>query len=435
MKNKHSKKNNHTKKGSNEKIRKKNDYGKQSSDKKLHRNKHTRFDKESDDYKAPFQRNSFSEPLFERTRASKNSAATDNLKSSRTSSDHSKRTRTAAEQRGEKPYNDNDLGKDSKPGKRFDHTENKPKRSDRKNSENHTHERKEKQTNLSAKNYRKKENSKTSSKSRTTSSRVLKHSKLPKVFSHYNEDKQKDNTSQEKDSALIRLNRFISNSGVCSRREADELISQGLITVNGKTITELGYKVSYNDEVRYDGRLLNPEKKVYLLLNKPKDYITTTDDPKERKTVMQLVAGACKERIFPVGRLDRNTTGLLLFTNDGELSDKLTHPSNNIYKIYQVDLDTPLSQDDYEKIKNGKVYLEDGRVQVDDIEILNNSRKSIGLAIHEGRNRIVRRLFEHLGYQVVKLDRTMYAGLTKKNLPRGHWRFLTQKEINMLKSL
>ncbi|MCS6823223.1 MAG: rRNA pseudouridine synthase [Cytophagaceae bacterium] len=263
----------------------------------------------------------------------------------------------------------------------------------------------------------------------------MKHSKLPKVFSHYNEDKQKDNTSQEKDSALIRLNRFISNSGVCSRREADELISQGLITVNGKTITELGYKVSYNDEVRYDGRLLNPEKKVYLLLNKPKDYITTTDDPKERKTVMQLVAGACKERIFPVGRLDRNTTGLLLFTNDGELSDKLTHPSNNIYKIYQVDLDTPLSQDDYEKIKNGKVYLEDGRVQVDDIEILNNSRKSIGLAIHEGRNRIVRRLFEHLGYQVVKLDRTMYAGLTKKNLPRGHWRFLTQKEINMLKSL
>lgn len=230
----------------------------------------------------------------------------------------------------------------------------------------------------------------------------------------------------------LRLNRFISQSGLCSRREADVLISTGQITVNGKVVDQMGYKVKKDDVVKYGKRILNREKLVYVLLNKPKDFLTTTEDPEERKTVMQLVANACKERIYPVGRLDRNTTGLLLLTNDGELSEKLMHPSHNIKKIYQVDLDRPISQGDETKIRDG-VTLEDGLAPVDELEVLSLDRKTLGISIHLGRNRIVRRIFESLEYKVEKLDRVMYAGLTKKDLPRGNWRYLTEKEVINLK--
>lgn len=230
----------------------------------------------------------------------------------------------------------------------------------------------------------------------------------------------------------FRLNKYISNSGICGRREADDLIAKGLITVNGQVITEMGYKVKKSDRVIYQGKKINPEKPVYLLLNKPKDFITTTDDPMERKTVMKLVENACEERIFPVGRLDRNTTGLLLFTNDGELTAKLSHPSNEVKKIYQVTIDKPLTHNHELEIREG-LTLEDGDVKVDDMQVLSLDRTIMGLEIHIGRNRIVRRLFAHLGYEVTALDRVIFAGLDKKDLKRGHYRFLTEQEVIRLK--
>jgi 23S rRNA pseudouridine2605 synthase len=230
----------------------------------------------------------------------------------------------------------------------------------------------------------------------------------------------------------FRLNKYISNSGICGRREADDLIAKGLITVNGQVITEMGYKVKKSDRVIYQGKKINPEKPVYLLLNKPKDFITTTDDPMERKTVMKLVENACEERIFPVGRLDRNTTGLLLFTNDGELTAKLSHPSNEVKKIYQVTIDKPLTHNHELEIREG-LTLEDGDVKVDDLQVLSLDRTIMGLEIHIGRNRIVRRLFAHLGYEVTALDRVIFAGLDKKDLKRGHYRFLTEQEVIRLK--
>ena len=230
----------------------------------------------------------------------------------------------------------------------------------------------------------------------------------------------------------IRLNRYIANAGICSRREADQLIAAGRIKVNDAIITEMGHKVKPGEKVYYNGKLLSREKMVYVLLNKPKDFITTTSDPEERKTVMQLVANACDERIYPVGRLDRNTTGLLLFTNDGDLSKKLTHPSHEIKKVYQVELDKPLEKSDYEKIVAG-IELEDGMATVDDLVVLTPDDKQLGLELHLGRNRIVRRIFESLGYEVIKLDRVMFAGLTKKDLPRGNWRYLSEKEVVQLK--
>ena len=232
----------------------------------------------------------------------------------------------------------------------------------------------------------------------------------------------------------IRLNRYIANAGICSRREADKLIAAGEIKVNGKTVTELGLKVGPEDKVIYQGKELKREKPVYVLLNKPKGFITTTDDPQNRKTVMDLVKTAAEERIYPVGRLDRNTTGLLLLTNDGDLAEKLAHPSNNVKKIYKVDLDKRLTKDDFLKIESG-ITLEDGEVQVDKLAVLTNDYKTLGLEIHLGRNRIVRRIFEHLGYEVVKLDRVMYANLDKLNLQRGKWRFLTEKEVIRLKHM
>jgi 23S rRNA pseudouridine2605 synthase len=242
------------------------------------------------------------------------------------------------------------------------------------------------------------------------------------------------NIPKKKDiSETIRLNRYIANAGVCSRREADTYITAGMVTVNGEIVAELGAKVKPSDEVRFDGRRLNPEKKVYLLLNKPKDYVTTTDDPHANKIVMDLVKDACSERIYPVGRLDRNTTGVLLFTNDGDLSKRLTHPSHKMKKIYQVSLDRHVSKSHMEEITEG-IELEDGLIAADAVSFINNEDKSeIGIEIHSGKNRIVRRIFEHFGYKVKKLDRVYFAGLTKKNLPRGKWRFLTEKEVRYLK--
>ncbi len=248
----------------------------------------------------------------------------------------------------------------------------------------------------------------------------------------YDFDHLPQKKSKKEAEDLIRLNKYIANSGICSRREADDLISKGLVTVNGEVVREMGYKVKKTDRVVFEGKRINPEKPVYVLLNKPKDFITTTEDPMERKTVMRLVENACEERIFPVGRLDRNTTGLLLFTNDGELAAKLSHPSNEIKKIYQVTLDKSLTHKDEEAILEG-ITLEDGDVKVDDMQVLSKDRTILGLEIHIGRNRIVRRIFAHFGYEVVGLDRVMYAGLDKKDLKRGHYRFLTEQEVIRLK--
>ena len=235
---------------------------------------------------------------------------------------------------------------------------------------------------------------------------------------------------------IIRLNRYIANAGICSRRKADELIEAGVITVNDEVVTELGTKVdTEKDVVKYNGERLKREKKVYVLLNKPKDYITTTNDPQERKIVMDLVKKATKERIYPVGRLDRNTTGLLLLTNDGALAEKLAHPRNEISKIYHVQLDKNLSQGDFNKIEFG-LELEDGFIKPDEISYIPGaSKREVGIQIHSGKNRIVRRIFESLGYDVVQLDRTVYGSLTKKDLPRAKWRYLTEKEIRDLKTL
>ena len=235
---------------------------------------------------------------------------------------------------------------------------------------------------------------------------------------------------------MMRLNKYIANSGVCSRREADKLIEAGAVSVNGKIVTVLGTKVGPTDKVKYGDQTINREKPRYVLLNKPKGYITTVDDPEKRKTVMNLVAGACKERIYPVGRLDRNTTGLLLFTNDGIIAKKLTHPRYGIRKIYHVEIDKALTRVDFLKIEEG-FKLEDEMIHVDRIEYIGDGKdkKQIGLELHSGQNRIVRRIFEHLEYKVLRLDRVYYAGLTKKNLPRGHWRLLEEQEINMLKMI
>nr|WP_297787077.1 pseudouridine synthase [uncultured Allomuricauda sp.] len=233
----------------------------------------------------------------------------------------------------------------------------------------------------------------------------------------------------------IRLNRYIANAGICSRREADTYIAAGNVTVNGKTVTEMGYKVKRSDDVRFDGKRLNLEKKEYILLNKPKNFITTTSDEKGRRTVMELISSASNNRLLPVGRLDRNTTGLLLFTNDGDLTKKLTHPKHNVRKIYHVHLDNNLSLRDFHKIQEG-LELEDGPITVDSVSYIQGApKREVGVEIHSGRNRIVRRIFEHLGYNVTKLDRVIFAGLTKKDLPRGHWRHLTEQEVINLKMI
>ena len=231
----------------------------------------------------------------------------------------------------------------------------------------------------------------------------------------------------------VRLNKFMANAGICSRREADELIQQGLVKVNGVAVTELGTKIKHDDVVEYNDKVVTLENKCYILLNKPKDCVTTSDDPDGRLTVMDIVKNACKERIYPVGRLDRNTTGVLLLTNDGDLASKLTHPKYVKKKIYQVWTDKDIAEDDMQQLADG-IELEDGPIHADAISYVNDHDKNqAGIEIHSGRNRIVRRMFESLGYRVTKLDRVYFAGLTKKNLPRGRWRYLTQEEVNFLK--
>ena len=233
--------------------------------------------------------------------------------------------------------------------------------------------------------------------------------------------------------APVRLNKFLANAGVCSRREADAFIQAGVVTVNGQVVAELGTKVKRSDEIKFHDQNVSLEKKVYVLLNKPKDYVTTSDDPQQRKTVMDLVKNVCPERIYPVGRLDRNTTGVLLLTNDGDLASKLTHPKFLKKKVYHVYLDKNVTAHDMQQIAEG-ITLDDGEVHADAIEYAHPTDKSqVGIEIHSGRNRIVRRIFESLGYRVVKLDRVQFAGLTKKNLRRGDWRFLTEKEVDMLR--
>ena len=261
-------------------------------------------------------------------------------------------------------------------------------------------------------------------------------SKKPSLKTNQRKTVQRKIRENNSDDDLIRLNRYIANSGVCSRREADRLIEAGAVQVNGKIVTELGTKISSTDKVMYGDQTISREKPRYLLLNKPKGYITTVDDPEKRKTVMALIQGACKERVYPVGRLDRNTTGLLLFTNDGNIAKKLTHPRYGIKKIYHVELDKNLTKADFSKILEG-LKLEDGFIKVDSIEYVGDGKdkKQIGIELHSGKNRVVRRIFESLDYKVIKLDRVYYAGLTKKNIPRGEWRFLDEMEINMLKMI
>ena len=250
----------------------------------------------------------------------------------------------------------------------------------------------------------------------------------------YSKKKQIQYREEMKDpNEPIRLNKYLANAGVCSRREADDFITAGVVTVNGQVVTELGTKVKLGDEVRFHDQTISIERKIYILLNKPKDYVTTVEDPQDRKTVMDLVKGACKERIYPVGRLDRNTTGVLLLTNDGEMASKLTHPRFLKKKIYHVRLDKNLTAADMQQLATG-IQLEDGEIHADEVSYTHETDKTlVGVEIHSGRNRIVRRMFEALGYHVLRLDRVQFAGLTKKNLRRGDWRFLTEKEVNMLR--
>lgn len=250
----------------------------------------------------------------------------------------------------------------------------------------------------------------------------------------YHEDKNKAKENIARNDGLIRLNKYLADAGVCSRREADKVIQSGAVKVNGNVVTELGTKVKVTDKVQYGEETLRREDLVYVLLNKPKDYITTTDDPRGRKTVMNLVSDAARERIYPVGRLDRKTTGLLLFTNDGDLAKRLLHPKHKVKKVYHVVLDKPLTRPDLEDISRG-VKLEEGLVHVDGIsyDAGANDKKNLGIEIHSGQNRIVRRIFESFGYDVQKLDRTVFGPLTKKNIGRGEWRYLTDQEILMLK--
>ncbi len=327
----------------------------------------------------------------------------------------------------------------SKPGSKPDEKRTKPDYSKRKsNSENKGEKSEYSKRSANTEHKGSKSNySKTGSKPRQKTELETGEKTWSKsgYKSRYARNTDKPKIKKEKDpvySETMRLNRYIANAGICSRREADTYISAGVVTINGKIVTELGTKVLENDEVKLEGQRLNPEIKVYLLLNKPKDFVTTTDNPDTDKTVMSLVKNACSQRVYPVGRMDKNTTGLLMFTNDGALAKKLTHPSHNHKKIYQASLDKPLTKQHIESIANG-VVLDDGRVVANAISYINNVKTEIGIEIHSGKNRVVSRIFEHFGYKVKKLDRVYFAGLTKKNLPRGKWRFLEQKEINILK--
>ncbi len=260
---------------------------------------------------------------------------------------------------------------------------------------------------------------------------------MKRPSSGHKNPKRNSSNQTPQDEELVRLNKYIANAGICSRREADSLIAKGFVKVNNKVVTELGAKVNpKKDKVSYNNEVISKQRPVYLLLNKPKNFITTVKDPQGRKTVIDLIKNACPERLYPVGRLDRDTTGVLLFTNDGELADKLTHPSSNIRKLYHVQTERKVSQEDIEKLRKG-VTLEDGFIKPDEIELIASVKagNEIGIQLHSGKNRIVRRMIEHIDHKVVRLDRVLFAGLSKKNLPRGKWRFLEQSEVNILKRL
>lgn len=247
--------------------------------------------------------------------------------------------------------------------------------------------------------------------------------------------RRKEESAPKRDDGLIRLNRFLSNAGIASRRDADKLIELGLVQVNGKVVTELGLRVDpRKDVVKYDDKSLKPEKQQYVLLNKPKDYLTTNDDPEERKTVMHLIAGACKERVYPVGRLDRQTTGLLLFTNDGEMARRLTSPKNGFPKIYHVETLEKIKGEHIDAIREG-VKLEEGFVKAEEISLVNGDPRQVGMKLATGKDKIIRALFEHFKYTVKKVDRVMYASLTKRDLPRGRYRLLTEQEVNFLRMI
>ena len=250
----------------------------------------------------------------------------------------------------------------------------------------------------------------------------------------FNSTQKPTRTVQSKKApGAIRLNRYIANAGLCSRREADTFIATGCVTVNGKIVSEMGYQVLPGENVSFNGKIISAEKKVYILLNKPKGYVTTLEDPHADKTVMELIANACPERVYPVGRLDKSTTGLLLFTNDGDMTKRLTHPKYNRKKIYHAYLDQKVTKNHLQEIVDG-INLEDGFVAADSVSyVTEDDKKQVGIEIHSGKNKIVRRIFEHLGYKVEKLDRVYFCGLTKKDLPRGRWRFLTEEEVNLLK--
>ncbi len=265
-------------------------------------------------------------------------------------------------------------------------------------------------------------------------SSAMRKFKLGKKIQEQRFERSAKQEKDEQAKAGVRLNKYIANAGICSRREADELISAGFVQINDKVVTELGTRVMPKDKVKYKGKEIKPEKNVYILMNKPKDFITTVDDPRGRKTVMDLVRNACSERVYPVGRLDRMTTGVLLLTNDGDLAKKLTHPSHEVRKIYQVRTAENLSKGDLVKLATG-VELEDGEVKADDVAFINDQFNEIGIEIHSGKNRVIRRMFEAIGHQVVKLDRVYFAGLTKKQLIRGKFRFLSPKEVQNLKML
>ena len=344
-------------------------------------------------------------------------------------SDSPKRSYTPRDSQGDKPYKS--YRKRDEGG--FERSDS-PKRSYNKNTDRNFSKGKRSESSERYNNFSDNEDSYAESdKPRKSTFRSAGKNRLLKG------KRKKDSTSETLlplEGGPIRLNRYVANSGICSRREADEMIEAGLISVNGEIVTQLGTKVTLDDVVKYNGETIRNEKPQYLLLNKPKDYITTMDDPQERRTVMSLIAGACKERIYPVGRLDRNTTGVLLFTNDGDLAKKLTHPSYEVQKIYHVELDKNLRAEDMEVIRQG-VKLEDGVAMVDDIQYDAGfqDKSQVGVEIHSGRNRIVRRIFESLGYNVIKLDRVMFAGLTKKDVTRGRWRLLTDMEVNNLKMI
>lgn len=345
-------------------------------------------------------------------------------------------------------YNDRDNRRDSdNKEKKFDNNHKRPRiRRDDNGEKHYGYSRNENQDEPTRHAFRKDGETHRYKKKEDNAPRFRRDGEEKPHFRRAGENRNKGNKTfknVEKPSApkpfsshpdTIRLNKYISNAGICSRREADKLIAAGSVTVNGVVVTEMGYQVKKGDVVAYGGETLKSEQKRYFLMNKPKGFITTSDDPQERKTVMMLIDGACQERIYPVGRLDRNTTGLLLFTNDGEMAKKLTHPSANIYKIYHVELDKPVTREDMKQMLDG-IELEDGEIKVDDVQYASPSgdKRVVGVKLHSGRNRIVRRIFESLGYDVHKLDRVVFAGLTKKDLPRGRYRELTPQEVNYLK--